>query len=165
MNEAAEGDSDAIAERVIEALEAYQQLSIDVVMDGAEDPEAAVKGLVALHLNWTAENPDTSRLITKHRHAVIAGPHRERLMASNREYFAAMKVWIDQQAESGRLPALSFNLMHAVIFAPTQEIAKLWLAGRLKKPPAEYAGPLGDAAWAGLLALPERERPGTEASS
>jgi len=158
-------DPDAIAERVIEALEAYQALSIDVVTDHADDPEAAVKGLVALHLNWTAENPDTSRLISRHRHEVISGPHRERLMASNQRYFAAMKTWIDLQAEGGRLPALSFNLMHAVIFAPTQEIAKLSLAGRLKKPLPDYAGPLGDAAWAGLLALPERERPGAEAAS
>lgn len=158
-------DPDAIAEKVIEALETYQELSIEVVEANSEDPEAAVKGLVSLHLSWTADNPDTSRLISRHRHQVISGPHRERLMASNRDYFAAMKAWIDRQAESGRLPALSFNLMHAVIFAPTQEIAKLWLAGRLKKPLTEYAGPLGDAAWAGLLALPERQRPGTETVS
>ena len=156
----AELDPDAIAERVIEALESYQRLSIDLVEGHAEDPEAAVKGLVRLHLDWTAENPDTSRLISRHRHEVIAGPHRERLMASNRDFFAAMKTWIDHQSESGRLPAVSFNLVHAVIFAPTQEVAKLWLAGRLKKPASEYAEPLGDAAWAGLLALPERRRPG-----
>ena len=79
-------------------------------------------------------------------------------MASNQRYFAAMKTWIDLQAEGGRLPALSFNLMHAVIFAPTQEIAKLSLAGRLKKPLPDYAEGLGDAAWAALLALPEREK-------
>jgi len=158
-------DPDAIAERVIEALETYQRLSIDVISGNEEDPEAAVKGLVALHLNWTGENADTSKLINRHRHEVINGPHRDRLMASNREFFAAMKQWIDLQAETGRLPAVSFNLLHAVIFAPTQEVAKLWLAGRLKKPLTEYAEPLGDAAWAGLLALPERRQPGTSATS
>jgi len=149
---------DELAERIIEALETYQQLSIDVVSGNAENPEAAVKGLVALHLNWTEENRETAALIARHRNAVMAGPHRQRLIDSNREYFASMKVWIDRQAESGRLPAVSFNLMHAMIFAPTQEIAKLALAGRLKKPLADYAGPLGDAAWAGLLTLPERSR-------
>ncbi len=158
-------DQDELADVVIGALEDYQRLSIDLVNELAGDPQAAVKGLVALHLTWTEQNPDTSRLISRHRNEVIAGPHRERLMASNRDYFAAMKSWIDLQAESGLLPAVSFNLMHAVIFAPTQEIAKLGLAGRLKKPLPEYAGPLGDAAWAGLLALPERTRPGPEAAS
>ncbi|HTU13720.1 MAG TPA: hypothetical protein VMF31_00860 [Solirubrobacterales bacterium] len=158
-------DPDAIAEKVIETLEEYQRLSIGVISADADDPEAAVKGLVGLHLTWTADNAETSRLISRHRHEVITGPHRERLMASNREFFTAMKTWIDRQAETGRLPAVSFNLLHAVIFAPTQEIAKLWLAGRLKKPLSEYAGPLGDAAWAGLLALPERRQPGTTATS
>lgn len=158
-------DPDAIAGTVIDALAEYQRLSIAVVTGNADDPEAAVKGLVSLHLTWTAENPETSKLINRHRHAVMSGPHRDRLMASNREFFAAMKSWIDLQAETGRLPAVSFNLLHAVIFAPTQEIAKLWLAGRLKKPLAEYAEPLGDAAWAGLRALPERQQPGAAATS
>ena len=59
---------------------------------------------------------------------------------------------------SAALPAVSFNLMHAIVFAPTQEIAKLALAGRLRKPLPEYAESLGDAAWAGLQTLPERTR-------
>jgi len=151
-------DPDRIAERVIEELEAYQQLSIDIVSSDAENPEVVVKGLVRLHLSWTEKNPDIARLIALHRNEVINGPHRERLMASNQAYFSSMKEWIDLQAGTGRLPAISFNLLHAVIFAPTQEVAKLWLAGRLKKAPSAYIAPLGDAAWAGVLALPERSR-------
>lgn len=150
--------TDEIAERVVTALEEYQQLSIKVVTENTDDPEAAIKGLVSLHLNWTEENRETATLIARHRNAAAAGHQGERLQASNREFFASMKVWIDRQSEAGRLPAISFNLMHAVIFAPTQEIAKLALAGRLKKPLPDYAEALGDAAWAGLLKLPERSR-------
>ena len=146
--------TDEIALRVVNALEDYQQLSVAVVIENGDDPEAAVKGLVSLHLNWTEENPETAGLIARHRNAVAAGPLGGRLMASNKTFFAAMKKWIDRNAESGAMPPVSFNLMHAVTFAPTQEIAKLGLAGKLKKPLPEYAEPLGDAAWAGLLALP-----------
>lgn len=152
------GPSDEIAETVVTALEDYQQLSIAVVTENSDDPEAAIKGLVALHLSWTEANRETATLISRHRNAVATGPLGERLQASNRDYFASMKIWIDRQSEAGRLPAMSFNLMHAVIFAPTQEIAKLALASRLKKPLADYAEALGDAAWAGLLTLPERSR-------
>ena len=150
--------TDEIAVRVVNALEDYQQLSIGVVTDNADDPEAAVKGLVSLHLNWTEENPETARLVARHRNAVAGGPLGGRLMASNKEFFASMKVWIDRNAETGAMPPVSFNLMHAVTFAPTQEIAKLGLAGRLTKPLPGYAEALGDAAWAGLLALPARSR-------
>ncbi|MBK8294760.1 MAG: hypothetical protein IPK93_08325 [Solirubrobacterales bacterium] len=150
--------TDEIAETVVTALEDYQLLSITVVTENADDPEAAVKGLVALHLNWTEENRETATLIARHRNEVAAGPLSERLMASNKEYFASMKTWIDRQSENGRMPPVSFNLMHAVTFAPTQEIAKLAIAGRLKKPLPEYAEALGNAAWAGLRALPGRQR-------
>ena len=148
--------TDEIAESVVTALEDYQRLSIEVVTENADDPEAAVKGLVALHLNWTDENRETATTIARHRNAVAAGPLGERLTASNKEFFASMKTWIDRQSETGRMRPVSFNLMHAVTFAPTQEIAKLALAGRLKKPLPQYAEALGDAAWAGLRALPER---------
>ncbi len=150
--------SDEIAEQVVSALEGYQQLSIDVVTEHDEDPEAAIKGLVALHLNWTEDNRETALLIARHRNAAAAGPLGERLMASNKKFFASTKDWIERQSEAGRIPAVSFNLMHAVTFAPTQEIVKLGLSGRLEKPLPEYAEAMGDAAWAGLLALPERSR-------
>ncbi len=161
MSDSPEETTANIAERVVTALVDYQQLSIAVVTKNGDDPEAAVKGLVSLHLEWTDQNRETAGLVARHRNVVMAGPHRERLIEANREFFASMKQWIDRQSESGRLPAVSFNLMHAVIFAPTQEIAKLGLAGRLKKPLQEYALPLGEAAWAGLLTLPERSQPGT----
>ncbi len=152
----AEETTDEIAIRVVNALEDYQRLSIAVVSEYADDPEAAVKGLVSLHLSWTEENQETAKLIAQHRNAVANGPLSGRLMASNREFFDSMKIWIDRNAESGKMPPVSFNLMHAVTFAPTQEITKLGLAGKLKRPLPEYAGALGDAAWAGLLSLPER---------
>ncbi|MGK2931554.1 MAG: hypothetical protein ACSLFD_02050 [Solirubrobacterales bacterium] len=150
--------TDEIADRVITALEDYQHLSIEVVTENDDDPEAAVKGLVSLHLKWTEDNRETAKLIALHRNAAAAGPLGDRLLASNKEFFASMKAWIDRQAETGTLPPVSFNLMHAVTFAPTQEIAKLALSGRLKKPLPAYAEALGDAAWAGLVALPGRSR-------
>ncbi len=141
---------------VIEALERYQRLSVEVLERHVTDPEAAVKGLVALHLSWTEEDPERARTVGRRRNDAAAGKHGDRLAQSNREWFAQMKAWIDSQAATGRIEPVSFNLLHAVIFAPTQEIAKLWLAGRLKKPLDGYAGPLGEAAWAAISALPPR---------
>lgn len=158
-------DQEAIARRVVEALVDYQRLSLEVLEMNADDPESAVRGLIDLHLDWTEANRHTARLIARHRNEVMAGPHGEALMSANQEFFAAMKAWIERQAETGLLSPVSFNLMHAVIFAPTQEIAKLALSGRLKKPLPKYSKALGDAAWAGLRALPERSQPGPTTES
>jgi len=141
---------------VVEALERYQRLSVEVLERHEADPEAAVKGLISLHLSWTEEDPERARTVSRGRNAAAAGAHGDRLAISNREWFGQMKAWIDSQAAAGRIEPVSFNLLHAVVFAPTQEIAKLWLAGRLKRPLDEYASALGKAAWAAVSALPSR---------
>jgi hypothetical protein len=146
----------AIAATVVDALEDYQRLSKDVYEANPDDPEAVVKGLVRLHLKWTEENRETAILIAGHRNEVAAGPEGKRLAESNKEMFKATRAWIDEQAAGGRMPATSFNLLHAIVFAPTQEVAKLWLTGRLKTPLADQAEALAEAAWAGVSALPDR---------
>jgi hypothetical protein len=146
-----------IAGQVIDALERYQHRTMSVLDENEADPEAAVKGLVRLHLEWTEEDRDRAVLVSRNRNEVAAGPLGERLAARNREWFSTMKAWINCQAEAGRIEPVSFNLLHAVVFAPTQEIAKLWLAGRLKRPLDSYADALGEAAWASVRSLPARQ--------
>ena len=148
-----EGDADIHADEVIAALEDYQGLTLDILRTHQEDPEGCVRELVRLHLTWTEENADTARLVAKHRNAVANGPGKDRLAASNATFFNANREWMQHQTEAGRMPPMSFNVMHAIVFAPTQELAKLYLGGRLRKNPTEYAEVMGDAAWAGLQAV------------
>lgn len=139
-------------EEVLSALEEYQRRTIGLYREHAEDPEACVKAMVRLHLAWTEESPDRARMVARYRNPVQAGPGRERLTESNQAYFRESKKWIRNATESGRMPSISFNVLHALVFAPTQELAKHWLGGRLKKEPTEYAAAMGAAAWAGILA-------------
>lgn len=139
-------------DEVISALEDYQRRTIDLYRANEGDPEGCVKGMVRLHLAWTEEDPERAKLVAKNRNAVMAGPGRDRLNESNASYFEESKRWMEESTGSGAMPSLSFNVLHALVFAPTQELAKLWLAGRLRKEPTEYAETMGDAAWAGILA-------------
>ena len=148
-------------DEVIEALEAYQQRTIDLYRSHADDPESCVKALVLLHLSWTEEDPERAKMVSRHRAAVMAGPGRERLSASNAAYFQQSKEWMDASRKAGTMPSLSFNVLHALVFAPTQELAKHWLGGRLKKSPTEYAEAMGAAAWAGIVAAGSSLEAGT----
>jgi len=139
-------------DEVIEALEDYQRRTIDLYDEHAGDPESCVKSLVRLHLAWTEEDPDRAKLVSRYRAPVMAGPGRERLTASNAAYFEKSKRWMDEASASGAMPSVSFNILHALVFAPTQELAKHWLGGRLKHRPTEYSDRMGAAAWAGILA-------------
>ena len=151
-------DDGEIAGQVVAALEDHQRRTVEILEREGDDAETVVKSLVRLHLEWTEEERERATTVSRHRNAVAAGPLGERLAAANRDWFSTMKAWIDAQAEAGSIEPVSFNLLHAVVFAPTQEIAKLWLAGRLKRPLASYADALGDAAWAAVCALPARDR-------
>jgi len=143
---------DLPVEEVLSALEEYQRRTIDLYREHTGDPEACVRALVRLHLTWTEEDPDRAKMVSRYRGAVMAGPGRERLNASNAAYFEESKRWLAESTASGAMPSVSFNILHALVFAPTQELAKHWLGGRLKRRPTEYAETMGAAAWAGIVA-------------
>lgn len=149
---ASAGQENLPADAVIEALEEYQRATIELYESHAGDPEGCVTALVLLHMEWTETDPDRARVVSRHRNAVMAGPGRERLMAANAIYFERTAEWLKREQEAGRMPRISFNLLHALIFAPSQELAKHWLGGRLRKTPTAYADRMGRAAWAGIVA-------------
>ncbi len=151
-------------DQVVSALEGYQERTIGLYREHPDDPEACVKALVRLHLAWTEENPDRARMVARYRNPVMAGPGRERLAASNACYFEESKRWMSTAAETGTMPRLSFNVLHALVFAPTQELAKHWLGDRLRKRPTDYAEAMGAAAWAGILAAGAALESGREAT-
>jgi len=139
-------------EEVLTALEEYQQRTIDLYLENEDDPETCVKALVRLHLEWTEEDPDRAIMVSRYRGPVMAGPGKDRLTASNASFFEQSKRWMDRATGSGRMLPVSFNVLLALVFAAPKELTQLWLGGRLKKQPTEYAEAMGEAAWAGILA-------------
>ena len=135
---------------VVEALEEYGDRAIAVVDSAGGDPEVAVRGLVALHVEWTVADPERARRVAAGRNRAMAGPLGPRLRESNGEMFGRLSSWVDEAALPGRLGTDSVALLHAVVFAPTQELAKLHLAGLLDRPLGDYERELADAAWAAV---------------
>jgi hypothetical protein len=138
--------------RIVEALEDYQRKSLEVLLGNGGNPEAAVKGLIDLHIEWTAGDPDLARLVSAGRHGAMAGPLGPRLRESNGRWMGELRDWLDRERKSSQLPIGSIAILHAVVFAPTPEISKLWLAGLLPRDLEDYRRPLAEAAWAGITA-------------
>jgi hypothetical protein len=143
-------------EDVLKALEAYQARTVDILDAHPDDPRGAVESLVGLHLEWVEEDPDRAREVISGRDGVATGELGGRLAESNRKLFGAFRLWLDRQVEAGRLENGSLALWHATIFAPTHEITRHWLGGRLPRPLGDYEAPLKAAAWAGITSLPAR---------
>lgn len=144
-------------EQVLAWLEEYRDLSLAAIEANSDDPEAAVKGLIDLHVKWTEEDPDRARAVAAGRAALAAGPLGPRLTESNRILFRALSGWVRQASDAGAIRTDSVALLHALVFAPTQELARLHLAGLLDRPLGEYREDLGRAAWDSVGPLPDRE--------
>ena len=141
------GAADETDERVLAWLEEYRDLSLEVIEDYAGDPEGAVRGLVALHVEWTEADPDRARAVAASRGRVAAGELGERLRNSNRILFRRLSEWVREARSEGAIRTDSVALLPALVFAPTQELARLHLAGLLDRPLGEYREDLARAAW------------------
>ncbi|MFM8889769.1 MAG: hypothetical protein ACKOGM_07330 [Solirubrobacterales bacterium] len=145
-----EATNDTDDRQVLAWLEEYRDLSLAVIEANSDDPEGAVRGLVDLHVGWTEEDPDRARAVAAGRGALAAGPLGPELTESNRILFRALSGWVRQASEAGSIRTDSVALLHALVFAPTQELARLHLAGLLDRPLSEYREDLGRAAWSSV---------------
>lgn len=141
--------------RVLAWLEEYRDLSLEVLEANRDDAEGAVRGLVALHVSWTEEDPERARAVAAGRGRLAAGPLAPKLKDSNRTLFASLRDWAQSAREAGEIETDSTALLHALVFAPTQELARLHLAGLLDRPLGEYRDLLADAAWEAVRNDPE----------
>ena len=144
--------TEATDEQVLAWLEEYRDLSLKVIEDHAGDPEGAVRGLVALHVEWTEDGPDRARAVAAGRGRVAAGELGGRLKDSNRVLFRGLAEWVGKARNDGAIRTDSVALLHALVFAPTQELARLHLAGLLDRPLGEYREELARSAWDSIRA-------------
>ncbi len=110
-----------------------------------EDAAAGVRAVVAYLLAWSEQRPDDARLLLTHRDLVVAHP-------VDPGFFPAVERWLLAHAQAGRMPEVRPRTAYALVVAPAQAFADLWLRGSDPTPPTAHAGRLGDAAWAALLA-------------
>jgi AcrR family transcriptional regulator len=146
-----------LAALVVDALAGYQDGLVAALDAHPGDPAAAVRGAVAFELAWFEAHPRAARLVIAHRDQVAASAAGgDRLRAINRPFTRRVRAWLARGHDTGAIPRdVDLTLLHALVFAPARELGSLWLAGRVKGRPSARAAALGDAAWAGLQAVPD----------
>jgi hypothetical protein len=127
-------------------------MSVDPIFDAAY-AEAAVKGIVRMHLRWCAENPGIARfLVTVSEPAVLEAAEAE-LKGGNERFAAIVRNWWRPHAHYGSLRPLTAAQSLALWLGPAQEWIRAWLLGAFAESPSdEDAELLADAAWLCLRA-------------
>jgi ABC-type branched-subunit amino acid transport system permease subunit len=92
-------------------------------------------------LRWVERNPDRARFLLEGR--TIRRSVSGELKEMNRTFRAAIEDWVEDQPTIRSLP---WEVFYGTTIGPAQEVARLWLAGRvqsLRRLEDELAG----AAW------------------
>ena len=148
------GSKDGVlAALLVLAIDGYQQQVLRALHEHPDDAAGGVHAVVRGHLEWMAQHRCEARLLLEHRDALAGRPDIRKL---NDRFRRRTTAWLRAQAAAGSLPAVTIETAHAVVFAPAQEISRLWVTGRLPREPPAYAAALGSAAFAALTALPDQ---------
>jgi AcrR family transcriptional regulator len=137
----------------VEGMADYQDGAV-VLLRAAPDARAGIEALVRHHLEWVSANPDLARFLLAGRETEVRLASEARLRDVNRAFFGAVEAWLEPHVTAGRLRDLPFDLFHALLIGPSQELARQWLAGRARGSPAAAAETLAEAAWRSLQSTP-----------
>lgn len=135
----------------VEGLGEYHRQALAVVREhpGAEE---GIGALVRNHLAWIASEPALARYLLTSREPEVRRATRGPLRELNRGFMREMGEWIDGHVAAGRLRPLPVTLLYVIVLGPSHELARLWLAGRVREPIEDAAEALADAAWAAVRA-------------
>jgi AcrR family transcriptional regulator len=144
-----EGKEGVAAALYVDGLRTYQD-GVVALLAGSPGAEEGTRAVVHHHVAWVAEDPARARYLLGSRPAEVAEATRGPLRRMNRRFFRAVRGWLDPHVQAGRIRSLPFDVHHAVLLGPSQELARIWLAGRADTDLESAAADLADAAWNAL---------------
>ena len=90
---------------------------------------------------------------------IVAGYYTDdRVRELNRDFFPRVEAWMERRVQSGALRPLPADLWEPVLLGPSQEFARLWLAGRTRISLRRAERELADATWNAVRAERGRRR-------
>ena len=140
------GKEGIAAELYVEGLRGYQEGFVRALEDHAE-AEAAIRALVRHHLRWVERNPDLARFLMNRRETELRIATEARVRELNREFFPRVARWVEGHVEAGALRPLPPDLWEPVLLGPSQELSRLWLAGRTRISLRRAERELAQATW------------------
>jgi AcrR family transcriptional regulator len=144
------GDKDGIAGALyLDGLRDYQRGFLTSLAQASTTKEG-IEGGVHHHVAWIDEHRDLARFLLLGRDARVVGAAEPPLRALNGQFFAAVRKWMRPRVLAGELRELEPELMTALWIGPSQDLARHWLAGRIRVSLTDAAPVLADAAWRSL---------------
>jgi AcrR family transcriptional regulator len=135
------GGKDGIAAALYVEILCEFQAGVVRALERARGGEDGVKALVRYHLRWVERNPVRARFLLQSGAARVAAG--EELKALNAHLADAVGGWLERQPS---VRPLGSEVFYAVVFGPSQELSRAWLAGRTRSL-RKLEDELAEAAW------------------
>jgi AcrR family transcriptional regulator len=138
---------------ILDAVQDYQDGIFALLERFADDAEQGVRHAVSHHLHWHQHHRTHALVLLEHRGRGEAQPWEQAARKRNRTFVERSGEWLDRQIDTGQIPIVSIESAHAIVYAPADEICRIWLQKRINTPPTSFTDALGNAAWYGLLGV------------
>jgi AcrR family transcriptional regulator len=125
------GKEGLAAELYVEGLRGYQD-GLLRALESHRGAEAGIHALVRHHLRWVERNPQLAQFLANRRETELRVATETRVRELNRGFLPRVAAWVERHVQAGALRALPFDLWEPVLLGPSQELARLWLAGRTR---------------------------------
>jgi AcrR family transcriptional regulator len=140
------GKEGLAAELYVEGLRGYQAGLLEA-LEGKPDAEASIRALVRHHLRWLERSPKLAKFLMGRRETELRLATEARLRELNRGFFPRVQEWIERHMRTGELRRLPADLWEPLLLGPSQEFARLWLAGRIHISLRRAERELAEATW------------------
>jgi AcrR family transcriptional regulator len=140
------GKEGLAAELYVEGLSGYQD-GLVRALETNRGAEAGIHALVGHHLRWVERNPQLAQFLANRRETELRSATEARVRELNRAFLPRVAAWVERHVEAGALRALPFDLWEPVLLGPSQELARLWLAGRTRITLREAERDLAETTW------------------
>jgi AcrR family transcriptional regulator len=143
------GKEGLAAELYVEGLRGYQAGFLEA-LERRADPKAAIRALVRHHLRWVESNPELAKFLMNRRETELRAATSARVRELNRGFFPRVATWMKQHVRAGSLRPVPEDLWEPLMLGPSQEFARLWLAGRTGISLRRAERELAEATWNAL---------------
>ncbi len=140
------GKEGLAAELYVEGLRAYQTGLLEA-LERKPDAEASIRALVRHHLRWVEGNPKLAKFLMGRRETELRLATETRMRELNRDFFPRVKAWMERHVQGEALRPLPADLWEPLLLGPSQEFARLWLAGRTRISLRRAERELSEATW------------------
>jgi AcrR family transcriptional regulator len=139
------GSKNGVALHVyLEERRAYWDHAIAAVEAFEGDPVEALGAAVRATLAYQQANPERHNFMIECASSSWTRAHAEPVQALNAEFTQRFLAWGAPHAMAGRLRPIDPQLVAALVFGPSQWLARSWLTGLTPQPPTHYADMLVD---------------------